>query len=208
MYLVKCLVVSQGVGQTELPSIFLGPFTHRKATAILYSLVTQSSIVIFLLEEGVVVTCLCTVCEVLEELPCDGTIIVVTALILSSPVVIYLILQTTGNGDVLIILIVWKSRRIDVELIVETVYRTLGNSLIRTDLISTTTCTNTLGCNISQTHTEVEFQVLANLMIQLEVYIETVVTVGLHQTVVVGVSTAEVELSLFRTAANTYVVRL
>ncbi|CUQ63925.1 Uncharacterised protein [Segatella copri] len=79
MYLVKCLVVSQGMGQTELPSIFLGPFTHRKATAILYSLVTQSSIIIFLLEEGVVVTSLCTICKVLEEIPCNGTIIVVTA---------------------------------------------------------------------------------------------------------------------------------
>ena len=33
-------VWKQGMGQTELPSIFLGPFTHRKATTILYSLVT------------------------------------------------------------------------------------------------------------------------------------------------------------------------
>ena len=45
-------------------------------------------------------------------------------------------------------------------------------------------------------------------MIQFEVYVETVITISLHQTVIGCVCTAQVELCLFRTTAHADIMRL
>ena len=204
--LVESVLIGQGLSFAKLPGILLIPLSHRQAATVLDGFVTAGTEPVFQLVEGVVVSAFKTVDEVLRDFPVKGSVEVVFTLVLATPVVVHTVLEGTGSIDVLLVFIFRQCAGVNLNLVVESEYRTGHDGIVRTDLVRAATGTHTLGLGVSQAYAEVQVQVLHNLVLQLEVHVVTTIAVSFHQTVVVGVGAAQRVLCLVRTTTNADVV--